>query len=83
MTSPQRAVLLASCLLACGGWARAETAARQKCRGSYRGFDNDRQLSYTVYRFGPSFDPGRGWTGGGYYQTTDAKHANYTYFGKD
>jgi uncharacterized protein (TIGR02001 family) len=59
------------------------TVAKQMFKGTFAGFDNNKELTYTVYKIGPSYDLGDGWTVGGYYKSTNAKHANYTFFGKD
>jgi uncharacterized protein (TIGR02001 family) len=40
-------------------------------------------LAYTVYKAGATYDIGDGWNAGGYYKTTNAVSANYTYLGKD
>ncbi|HEX9391369.1 MAG TPA: TorF family putative porin [Usitatibacteraceae bacterium] len=57
--------------------------AKQTYKGNFQGFDNDAELTYTVYKFGPSYDLGDGWTVGGYFKGTDAKEVNYTFKGKD
>ena len=57
--------------------------AKQKYKGSFEGFNNDRELTYTVYKVGGSYDLGDGWTAGGYYKDTDAKSVNYTVKGRD
>jgi uncharacterized protein (TIGR02001 family) len=61
--------------------------AKQTYKGVFKSvvpaFDNDAEYTYTVYKFGPSYDLGDGWTVGGYYKGTDAKKVNYTYKGKD
>ncbi len=57
--------------------------AKQKYKGSFEGFNNDRELTYTVYKVGGSYDLGDGWTAGGYYKDTDAKAVNYTVKGRD
>lgn len=57
--------------------------AKQKYKGTFQGFNNDRELTYTVYKAGASYDLGDGWTAGGYFKDTDAKKENYTVKGKD
>lgn len=59
------------------------TVAKQTFKGTVAGFDNNKELTYTVYKIGPTYDLGDGWNIGGYYKGTNAKHANYTVFGKD
>jgi uncharacterized protein (TIGR02001 family) len=59
------------------------TVAQQKYKGTFAGVDNNKEFTYTVYKFGPTYDLGDGWNVGAYYKGTNAKHANYTYFGKD
>ena len=57
--------------------------AQQKYKGSYLGFNNDKELTYVVYKFGPTYDLGDGWNIGGYYKGTNAKEANYTFKVRD
>ena len=57
--------------------------AKQKFKGTFEGFNNDRELTYTVYKVGGSYDLGDGWTAGGYFKDTDAKAVNYTFKGRD
>jgi uncharacterized protein (TIGR02001 family) len=57
--------------------------AKQTYKGRFEGFDNDAELTYTVFKVGGSYDLGDGWTAGGYYKDTDAKPANYTFKGRD
>ncbi len=57
--------------------------AQQKYKGNYLGFNNDKELTYVVYKFGPSYDLGDGWNVGGYFKGTNAKEANYTFKGRD
>ncbi len=61
--------------------------AKQTYKGTFKSvtpaFDNDAELTYTVYKFGPSYDLGDGWAVGGYFKGTDAKKVNYTFKGKD
>ncbi len=57
--------------------------AQQKYKGTFAGFNNDKELTYTVYKIGASYDLGDGWTAGGYFKDTDAKEVNYTVKGKD
>jgi len=64
-------------------WTLNGTIARQAYKGSFAGVDNNKEFTYTVFKLGPTYDLGDGWNVGGYYKTTDAKHVNYTYFGKD
>ncbi len=64
-------------------WTLNGTIAKQTLKGTYLGFDNNKELSYTVFKLGPTYDLGDGWNVGGYYKTTDAKHVNYTILGKD
>ncbi|MFM7462034.1 MAG: TorF family putative porin [Burkholderiales bacterium] len=59
------------------------TIAQQKFKGTFAGFDNNKELTYNVFKLGPTYDLGDGWSIGGYYKSTNAKHANYTYLGKD
>lgn len=56
---------------------------QQKYKGKIGTFDNDKELTYTVYKVGASYDLGDGWTVGGYFKDTDATEANYTVKGKD
>ncbi len=46
-------------------------------------FKKNDPLTYTVYKAGATYDLGDGWAAGGYYKTTNAIEANYTYLGKD
>ncbi|HEX4859405.1 MAG TPA: TorF family putative porin [Usitatibacteraceae bacterium] len=57
--------------------------AQQKYKGNFAGFDNDKELTYSVYKAGLAYDLGDGWTVGGYAKDTNAKEANYTVKGKD
>ena len=57
--------------------------AQQKYKGTFAGFNNDKELTYVVYKFGPSYDLGDGWNIGGYYKGTNAKKENYTFKGRD
>ena len=57
--------------------------AQQKYKGNFGGFNNDKELTYSVYKAGLSYDLGDGWTAGGYAKDTNAKEANYTIKGKD
>ena len=57
--------------------------AKQSYKGTVPGFSNDKELTYTVYKLGASYDLGDGWAAGGYYKDTDAKKENYTVKGKD
>jgi uncharacterized protein (TIGR02001 family) len=57
--------------------------AQQKYKGNFAGFNNDKELTYSVYKAGLSYDLGDGWTAGGYAKDTNAKEANYTIKGKD
>jgi uncharacterized protein (TIGR02001 family) len=57
--------------------------AQQKFKGSFAGFDNDKELTYSVYKAGLAYDMGDGWTAGGYFKDTNAKEANYTIKGRD
>ncbi len=59
------------------------TVAQQKFKGSYLGVDNNKELTYSVFKFGSTYDIGDGWNAGGYYKSTNAKHTNYTYFGHE
>ena len=52
-------------------------------QGNFAGFNNDKELTYSVYKAGLSYDPGDGWTVGGYAKDTNAKEVNYTIKGKD
>ncbi len=57
--------------------------AKQKYKGVFEGFNNDKELTYSVYKFGATYDLGEGWAAGGYYKGTTAKEANYTFKGRD
>ncbi len=57
--------------------------AKQSFKGTFAGFNNDKELTYSVYKLGASYDLGDGWTTGGYYKDTNAKKENYTVKGKD
>ena len=57
--------------------------AKQKFKGTFEGFNNDKELTYSVYKVGASYDLGDGWAAGGYYKDTNAKEANYTFKGRD
>lgn len=57
--------------------------AKQKYKGNFFGFDNDKELTYTVYKIGATYDLGDGWNVGAYGKDTNAKEANYTIKGKD
>lgn len=59
------------------------TVAKQKYKGVFQGFNNDSELTYTVYKIGATYDFGDGWNAGGYFKDTNAKEANYTVKGKD
>jgi uncharacterized protein (TIGR02001 family) len=54
----------------------------QKYAGTNNGFDNN-DLSYAVYKFGATYDIGKGWAAGGYYKNTTADSNLYTVKGKD
>jgi uncharacterized protein (TIGR02001 family) len=56
---------------------------RQQYKGNFEGFDNDKELTYTVYKIGANYDIGDGWTAGGYFKDTNAKEVNYTFKGRD
>jgi uncharacterized protein (TIGR02001 family) len=56
---------------------------RQQYKGNFEGFNNDKELTYTVYKIGANYDIGDGWTAGGYYKDTNAKEVNYTFKGRD
>jgi uncharacterized protein (TIGR02001 family) len=56
------------------------TLNAQAARASFK---NNSGLTYTVYKAGGTYDLGDGWNVGGYYKTTNAVEANYTYLGKD
>jgi uncharacterized protein (TIGR02001 family) len=64
-------------------WTLNGTVAQQKFKGSFAGVDNNKEFTYSVFKLGPTYDLGDGWNVGGYYKSTNAKHSNYTYFGKD
>lgn len=49
----------------------------------YQKYKNNNALSYTVYKIGAAYDLGSGFSVGGYYKSTDADEALYTYKGKD
>ncbi len=57
--------------------------AQQKYKGKIGTFDNNNELTYSVFKFGATYDIGDGWAAGGYYKDTNAKEANYTVKGKD
>ncbi len=57
--------------------------AKQTYKGTFAGFNNDKELTYSVYKLGASYDLGDGWAAGGYYKDTNAKKENYTVKGKD
>jgi len=57
--------------------------AKQTYKGTFQGFNNDAELTYTVYKAGASYDLGDGWAAGAYFKGTNAKEANYTILGKD
>ncbi|MEP7156482.1 MAG: TorF family putative porin [Betaproteobacteria bacterium] len=57
--------------------------AKQTYKGTFFGYNNDSELTYTVFKAGASYDLGDGWTVGGYVKGTNAKEANYTVLGKD
>ena len=56
---------------------------QQKYKGSIGSFNNDKELTYTVYKVGATYDLGDGWSAGGYFKDTNATEANYTVKGKD
>jgi len=56
---------------------------QQKYKGKIGNFDNDKELTYTVYKIGATYDLGDGWAVGGYFKDTNATEANYTVKGKD
>jgi uncharacterized protein (TIGR02001 family) len=56
---------------------------RQQYKGNFEGFNNDKELTYTVYKIGANYDIGDGWTAGGYFKDTNAKEVNYTFKGRD
>ena len=57
--------------------------AKQRYKGTFFGFNNDAELTYSVYKAGASYDFGEGWAAGAYIKGTNAKEANYTILGKD
>lgn len=57
--------------------------AQQKYKGNFEGFNNDKAYTYSVYKFGATYDLGDGWAAGGYFKGTNAKEENYTYKGRD
>jgi uncharacterized protein (TIGR02001 family) len=56
---------------------------RQQYKGNFEGFDNDKQLTYTVWKLGANYDIGDGWTAGAYFKDTNAKKENYTFKSRD
>ncbi len=56
------------------------TLNAQIARQTYK---NNSPLTYSVYKFGGTYDFGDGWNAGAYYKTTNAVNANYTFLGRD
>ncbi|MEI6738092.1 MAG: TorF family putative porin, partial [Pseudomonadota bacterium] len=56
------------------------TLNAQIARQTYK---NNGTFTYSVYKFGGTYDFGDGWNAGAYYKTTNAVEANYTYLGRD